>query len=80
MKDREKFLLVRKALRVTRKQWRALDSAGERLERRLDRMIDRKTYPSGAEWEPLITDYNNYKRLIPAIEKSLADTLETSNF
>lgn len=80
MRDREKFLLVRKAMRTARKQYRNLDSAGERLERRLDRMIDRKTYPSGNEWEPLIQDYSNYKLLVPALERALADMVQTSNF
>ncbi len=80
MKESEKKALVKKAMRNGRKQYKAMDSAGERLERRLDRMIERKTYPSGSEWDPLIADYNTYKQLLSAVEKSFADMITSSNF
>lgn len=80
MKDREKTALVKKAMRNARKAWRSMDSAGERMERRLDRMIDRKTYPSGNEWDPLISDWNTLKSLGSQVEKALADTISVSNF
>jgi hypothetical protein len=71
--------LVKKAMRNARKANRALDTQGEKVERRLDSLINRKTVPSGNEWQPLINDWNNYKKLITPVEKSLADMISISN-
>jgi len=79
MKDSEKLALVRKSLRNSRRQYRAADTAGEKLERRLDRLILRKTAPSGAEWTPLINEYSAYKSLVQALERSLADSIAAGN-
>jgi len=72
--------LVKKAMRNSRKAYRVMDSAGERLERRLDRLIERKTAPAGNDWNPLIQDFNNYKKALQPLEKSLADMISISNY
>jgi len=56
-----------------------MDTQGEKLERRLDALINRKTFPSGSEWDPVITDWTSYKNLIGQTEKALADAIAVSN-
>lgn len=80
MTDSAKRAIVVKGLRNARKAYRSMDTAGETLERRLDRLILRKTYPSGAEWDPLVREYNTYKGRLPQLEKALADAISASNF
>jgi hypothetical protein len=80
MTDSAKNQVVKKALRNARRALRSLDTAGEVVERRLDRLIARKTYPSGPEWDPLIREWNTYKNLAPQLEKALADAIQSSNF
>lgn len=78
MTESQLNLLVKKALRNSRRYYRIMDSAGERLERRLDRMILRKTRPTGHDWDPLVNEFNAYKSGLQALEKSLADSIATA--
>lgn len=71
--------LVKKAMRNARKAYRTMDTLGERLERRLDQLILRKTAPSGNEWNPIIADYNAYSAAKQPLEKALADMVSISN-
>lgn len=80
MTESARKAIVKKALRNTRKAYRAMDTAGEKLERRLDRLIDRKTYPTGREWEPMIAELNAYKNLLPQLERAAADAISASAY
>lgn len=78
MTDSQLNVLTKKALRNARRYYRVMDSAGERLERRLDRLILRKTRPSGNEWDPMIAEFNTYKSSLGGLEKALADAISVS--
>lgn len=67
--------LVKKALRNARTYYRKMDTQGERLERVLDRMIERKTIPTGSDWDPLVREFNAYKQSLPGVEKALSDAV-----
>lgn len=70
---------VRAALRAVRRVYRKADSLGEVLERRLDRMVDRKTMVYKEEFNPLVKDFYSFKAGLTALEKALADAVSIAN-
>lgn len=72
--------LVRRALRAVRRVYRTLDSLGEVFERRLDRMVERKTQVYAEELDPLIKDFYNLKAQNAALEKALADAVGIASY
>lgn len=69
---------VRKALRNSRKFYRAMDSAGELLERNLDRLIERKTLVTREQLNPLVDQMNNIWKTAQAFEGSITSLLQIS--
>lgn len=73
--------LVIKALRQTRAAYRAADTAGEKEERELDRLIKRKTRMNANQLLTLDTRYKAYLKLTTAMQVSLTNAYEVaSNF
>jgi len=73
--------LVIKALRKARAGFRASDTAGEKLERELDRLIKRKTRINAASLNTLADRYNDYLAKAEAVQGSLTDAyVITSQF
>jgi len=70
---------VKQALRAVRRVYRRTDSLGETLERRLDRMIERKTLIYKEEFLPLSKDYYSFKAALASLEKALADAISISS-
>lgn len=79
MNERELRDLIRKALRNARRQYRAMDTQGEKLERWLDRMIDRKTRIQRSEAAPLVPLWDTFKSRQLACEKAFADFLASTS-
>jgi len=71
--------LVVRGLRAARKVYRAADTAGEILERTLDRLILRKTLVTPAQLEPLLSRWGTYKARVQALEKALADAVNIAD-
>ena len=70
--------LVTRGLRGARKIYRAADTAGEKLERTLDRLILRKTLITPKQMEPLLVLWKAYRERVLAVEKALADAVRIS--
>lgn len=67
--------LVVRGLRAARKVYRSADSAGEVVERTMDRLIGRKTLITPAQLEPLLSRWSAYRAKVAALEKALADAV-----
>jgi len=67
--------LVRKGLRNLRRVYRRADTEGEKFERHLDRLINRKTLVGVAELEAIATEYKAWQRLVSDAEQATADTI-----
>lgn len=65
--------LVIKALRQARKAYRAADTAGEKEERELDRLIKRKTRMNATQLVTLAERYKAYVTLCNRIQLPLQD-------
>jgi hypothetical protein len=73
--------LVVKALRQARAAYRAADTAGEREERELDRLIKRKTRMNANQLLELHKRYERYLQLTTQAQVPLANAYEVaSNF
>jgi len=62
---------VNQALRAVRRVYRLTDTAGEKLERNLDRLILRKTMVYADQLTDTIALYRDYKGKIDAIELAM---------
>lgn len=71
---------VRQALRSVRKVYRQLDTRGEKFERRVDRLIERKTQVYPDEIVPLVSDYRQIQQQMAVLEKSLADAVNIAAY
>lgn len=79
--DAQARSLVVRALRQARAAYRAADTAGEREERELDRLIKRKTRISANQLNTLANRYSAYLKLTQAAQGPLANAYEVaSNF
>lgn len=65
--------LVIKALRQARRAYRAADTAGETEERELDRLIKRKTRINSSSLVTAAKRYQEYQKLVNAIQIPLTD-------
>jgi hypothetical protein len=64
---------LRKGLAAVRRVYRRADTAGEKLERTLRRLYNRKTVPkSRKELATMIAQYYSYKQAVLDLEQSLA--------
>lgn len=79
-KEIERKRQVNAALRAVRRVYRKADTAGEILERNLDRMILRKTRPAADELEPLINQYRAFRSGVTALEVALTDLLRIATY
>jgi len=73
MTQGEQRALKVRAARTCRSQYRKADSAGEKLERELDRLVKRKTLITPASLATTERLYYSYKGLVGQLENSLAD-------
>lgn len=71
---------VRQALRATRKAFRSLDSSEEQFERRIDRLIERKTLVYADELTSLVNQWSDIKGRISTCEKSMTDLLTIATY
>lgn len=71
--DAQARSLVIKALRQARKAYRQADTAGEKEERELDRLIKRKTRMNATQLITLADRYKNYQTLCNRIQLPLQD-------
>jgi polyhydroxyalkanoate synthesis regulator phasin len=78
MTDAELKRLVNQGLRNARRVYRASDTAGEQLERWLDRMIERKTRVTCAQMDSLIPRWEEYRNKVQSLEKALADVFSAA--
>jgi hypothetical protein len=62
-----------RALRGLRKVYRTADTAGEKLERELDRLIKRKQLIQPDDLVTAMKLYQNYGRAVLAIDKAFTD-------
>jgi len=62
----------RSALRKLRAEYRKTDSAGERVERELDRLIKRKTFISTDQLQTLSQRLADYIKLAEALQRMYA--------
>lgn len=76
--DAEALRFVRRALRNARRFFRESDSAGEVLERWLDRQIKRKTATSRPQAEKIVPLWEDYRDKVKALEGAIADFLNVS--
>jgi hypothetical protein len=79
--DAQARSLVVKALRQARAAYRSADTAGEREERELDRLIKRKTRMNANQLVTLANRYNEYTKKVLAVQLPLKNAYEVaSNF
>jgi hypothetical protein len=79
--DAQARTLVTKSLRLARAAYRAADTAGEREERELDRLIKRKTRMNANQLATLNKRYLEFFAKATAIQTSLRNANEiASNF
>ena len=78
MTESEARRLVLQSARNARKAYRRADSAGEVLERWLDRMIDRKTRIRFSQAEAVIVKWEAYRDNVGSLEKALGDFLQAT--
>lgn len=71
--------LVIKALRRARAAYRAADTLGEREEREYDRLIKRKTRINSGSFQTLTARYDQYVKLVEAIQVPLRDAMEVAS-
>lgn len=64
---------VNAALRQVRRAYRQADSAGEKFERIIDRLVARKTRPASEDLLPLANQFAVYNGGIQALSKGLTD-------
>jgi hypothetical protein len=69
----------RQLLRAVRRQYRQADSAGEKLERELDRLINRKTLVQRKSFETGIRLYDTYAKLVWDLAKTFADAVSAAS-
>lgn len=62
------------ALRRVRQAYRKADTAGEKVERELDRLIKRKTRMSTSSLVTLNSRFNEYQTAVEACQAPLADS------
>lgn len=65
----------KKALREVRRRQRAADTAVEKLERRIFRLLDRKTLISSESMETLIPLWNEFIKNVRDLEHGIADAI-----
>lgn len=75
MNEREWRDRIKRALRNARRAYRSMDTQGEKIERWMDRMIERKTLIRWEQAEPVAPMWDEYKRRVAAAEKALSDFL-----
>ena len=73
MTQGEARALVKRAARNARAAYRKADSAGERLERELDRLLKRKTLIQACSLGSAEKSYYAYKNQVASLEKAMAD-------
>lgn len=73
MTYRQRTLQVKGGLRNVRKRYRTLDSTLERLERELDRLIDRKTLVGAESLRGALSIWSEARKMWPTVEQALAD-------
>ncbi len=78
MTDAELKRLVNQGLRNARRIHRSADTAGEVLERWLDRMIERKTRVTCAQMDALVPRWEDYRNKVQMLEKALADVFSAA--
>jgi hypothetical protein len=71
--------LVIKALRAARRAYRAADTAGEREERELDRLIKRKTRMNATQLVTLADRYKAYVTLCNRVQLPLQDAYNVAS-
>jgi len=76
----EQKVRVRNALRAVRKVWRALDTSGERMERNIDRLINRSSLIYADQLEPLIGQWREFKTRSASLEKAFSDALNIASY
>lgn len=67
--------VVLQGVRAARRTYRSADTAGEVLERWLDRMIERKTRITCSQMQAVIPLWEDYRAKVLACERSLADMI-----
>jgi len=67
------------SLRRVRQLYRKADTAGEVLERELDRLLLRKTLITASSLQTLSQKYDAYMTLAAAVEKALTDAMTLAN-
>ncbi len=79
MTEREFRRLVLAAARAARRQWRKSDTAGEKLERWLDREINRKTRIRAEQALAVIPLWEAFRDQVKGVERAIADFIATAS-
>ena len=81
LSDAQARNLVIKSLRNARASYRAADTAGEKLERELNRLIKRKTRINANSLANLANYYTDYNQKVDRVQDLLTDAYNaTANF
>lgn len=71
---------INQALRATRRLYRQADSAGEKLERTLDRLIARKTAVYADQLTSAVGQFRDYYGKVQALEGAFARAAEIASY
>ncbi len=71
--DAQARSVVIKSLRNSRAAFRKADTAGEKVEREMDRLIKRKTRMNASSLTTLNEHYKSYNSLVDNVQKFLTD-------
>ena len=70
---------ILRALRKARAVYRRADSAGELVERELDRLILRRTLVSPESLRSLVDRYRAYSQMVSALNPAIADAVTVAS-
>lgn len=80
MTETEWRRLVLQGLRAARRQYRRADTAGEVLERWLDRQIKRKTRTTSPQSEAILPLWERFRDQVNGLMKAISDFLGVARF
>lgn len=80
MNERQRRDAIKKALRNTRRQYRTLDTHLEKMERTLDRLIERKTIITHEQLLPVASLYDGIAPRVKSLEGALSDAIGLASY
>lgn len=79
MTYRQLTIIVKRGLREARKTERQLDSRLEKMEREMDRLIERKTLIEPKSLVLMTNLWSDFKKQLPVVEKAIVQVVQSAS-